>query len=150
MNIDNYPHVTIAEDGSLCSTSQHRPEFPRMLYDALLHLGHNEDVPVYRGRMSKAHDQHRCEVSVTLPLSPTEPWGTTVIGVELDETVEQAAHIALTALCESRLDNTATMSIALFLIREQEDPMWRQHPQDVTNPEGPHFHTGMAVMTMYA
>jgi hypothetical protein len=44
--------------------------------------------PVYRGRMSKAHGQDRCEVSVTLPPSPTEPWGMTVIGVELDETVE--------------------------------------------------------------
>jgi hypothetical protein len=32
MNMDNYPHVTIAEDGSLCSTGQHRPGFPRMLY----------------------------------------------------------------------------------------------------------------------
>jgi hypothetical protein len=75
-----------------------------MLYDALLHLCHNGDVPVYRGRMSKAHGQDICEVSVTLPLSPTEPWGMTVISVELDETVKQAAHIALTTLCETRLD----------------------------------------------
>jgi hypothetical protein len=37
----------------------------------------------------------------------------------------------------------------LFLIREQEEPMWRQHLQDVTNLEGPHFHTGMAGMTRY-
>jgi hypothetical protein len=83
-----------------------------MLYDALLHLGHNEDVHVYRGHMSKAHGPDRCEVSVTLPLSPIESWGITIIGVELDETVEQAAHIALTALCESRLDDTTMMPIA--------------------------------------
>jgi hypothetical protein len=63
---------------------------------------------------------------VTLPLSSTEPWGTTVVFVELDETVEQAAHIALTALCETRLDDTVMMPIALFPIREQEEPMWRQ------------------------
>jgi hypothetical protein len=44
MNMDNYPHVTIAEDGSLCSMGQHRPGFSCMLYDTLLHLGHNEDV----------------------------------------------------------------------------------------------------------
>jgi hypothetical protein len=127
MNVDNYPHITIAEDGSLCSTGQHHPGFLRMLYDALLHLDHNGDIPVYRGRMSKAHGQDRCEVSVTLPLSPTEPWGTTVIGVELDETL-----IALTALCVTRLDDTVTMPIALFLIYEQEEPMWRQRLQDVT------------------
>jgi hypothetical protein len=127
MNMDNYPHVTIVEDGSLCSTGQHRPGFPRMMYDALLHLGHNGDVPVYCGRISMAHGQDRCEVSVMLPLCLTEPWGMTIIGVELDETVELAAHVSLTALCGSRLNDTATMPIALFLIREQEEPMWRQH-----------------------
>jgi hypothetical protein len=34
--MDNYLHVTITEDGSLCSMGQHRSAFPRMLYDALL------------------------------------------------------------------------------------------------------------------
>jgi hypothetical protein len=98
-----------------------------MLYDTLLHLSHNRDVPVYHGCVSKVHGQDRCEVSVTIPLSPTEPWGITVGGIELDKTVKQAAHIALTALHESRLDDTTTMPIALFPIREQEEPMWRQH-----------------------
>jgi hypothetical protein len=143
------PHITIVEDGSLCSTGQHRRGFPRMLYDALLHLGHNGDVPVYRGHMSTAHGQHRCEVSMMLPLSPTEEWGMTVIGVELHETIEQAAHVTLTALCGSRLNDTAAMSIALFPIHEQEEPMWRQRLWDVTDPEGPHFHVGMPAMTEY-
>jgi hypothetical protein len=150
MNMNNYPHVTIAEDGSLCSMGQHHLRFLNMLYDTLLYFGHNGDVPVYRGHMSKAYGQDRCEVSVTLPLSPTELWGTTIVGVELDETVGQAAHVALTTLCETRLDDTAAMPIALFPIREQEEPMWRQHLQDVTDSEGPHFHSGMAVMTKYA
>jgi hypothetical protein len=120
-----------------------------MLYDTLLHLGHNGDIPVYRGRMSKAHGQDRCEVNMTLPLSLTEPWGTTVISVELDETVEQAAHVALTALCESRIDDTIAMQIMLFPIHEQEEPMWRQRLQDVTDPEDPHFHANMVAMTKY-
>jgi hypothetical protein len=42
------------------------------------------------------------------------------------------------------------MPIALFLIRKQEDPMWKQRLQAVTDPEGPHFHTGMAAMIEYA
>jgi hypothetical protein len=42
------------------------------------------------------------------------------------------------------------MSIALFPIHEQEEPMWRQRHQDVTDPEGPQFHAGMAAMTKYA
>jgi hypothetical protein len=52
MNMDNYPHVTIAEDGSLCSMGQHRPGFPRVLYDAIRPLGYKGDAPVYRGRTS--------------------------------------------------------------------------------------------------
>jgi hypothetical protein len=147
MNMDNYPHITITEDGSLCSTGQHLPRFPCMLYGTLLHLGHNGDAPVYRGRMSMAHGRDRCEVSVMLPISPTEPWGMTVIGVELDETIEQVAHVALTALCGSRLNDTAAMPIAVFLICEKEEPMWGQRIWDMTDPEGPHFHASMAVMT---
>jgi hypothetical protein len=60
-----------------------------------------------------------------VPLGPTKPWGATVIGIELDKTVEQATHIALTTLCESRLNDTAAMPIALLPIHEQEEPMWR-------------------------
>jgi hypothetical protein len=73
MNMDNYPHVTIAEDGSLCSMGQHCPGFPRVLYDALRQLGYNGDAPVYHGHMSMAHGQDKCEVNVVIPLNPTEP-----------------------------------------------------------------------------
>jgi hypothetical protein len=74
----------------------------------------------------------------------------TVIGVELDETVKQTAPVALTSLCESRLADTAAMPITLFLIRNQEDPVWKQHLEVVSNPEGPHFHTSMAALAEYA
>jgi hypothetical protein len=59
-----------------------------VLYDVLHQLGYDGDTPVYRGRMSMAHDQDKCEVNVVIPLNPMEPWMATVIGVELDETVE--------------------------------------------------------------
>jgi hypothetical protein len=150
MNMVNYPHVTIAEDGSLCSTGQHHPGFPRVLYDALRQLDYNGDAPVYHGRMSTAHGQDMCEVNVAIPLNPTEPWMATVIGVELDETVEQMAQVALTSLCESRLADTAAMPIVLFRIRNQEDPMWKQRLEAVSNHKGPHFHAGMAVLAGYA
>jgi hypothetical protein len=141
MNMDNYPHVTIAADGSLCSTGQHHPGFPLVLYDG--------DAPIYIDCMSMAHGQDKCEVNVVIPLNPMEPWMTTVIGVELDETIEQTAQVALTSLCETRLANTAAMPIALFPIRNQEDPMWKQRLEAVSNPEGPHFHTGMAALAGY-
>jgi hypothetical protein len=96
-----------------------------VLYDAFLHLGYNGDVFVYRCRMSMAHGLDRCEVSVMIPLNLTEPWMGTVIGTKLDDTVEQAAQVALISLCESRLTATAEMPIALFPIRNQGDPMWQ-------------------------
>jgi hypothetical protein len=150
MNMENYPHVTIAADGSLCSTGQHRPGFSWVLYDVLHQLGYDGDAPVYRGRMSMAHDQDKGEVNVVIPLNPMEPWMATVIRVELDETVEQTAQVALTSLCETRLADTVVMPIALFPIRTQEDPVWKQRLEAVSNPEGPHFHTGMAALAGYA
>jgi hypothetical protein len=120
-----------------------------MLYDTLRQLGYEGDAPVYRGRMSMAHGRDKCEVNVVVPLNPIEPWIATVIGVELDETIEQTAQVALTSLCETRLADTAAMSIALFLIRNQEDPVWKQCLKVVSNPEGPHFHVGMAALAGY-
>jgi hypothetical protein len=77
--------------------------FPRMLYDTLLHLRYNRDVPVYHARMSMAHSMEQYEVIVTIPLNPAEPWMATVIGVELDNTVDQTTHFAIReTLCGSR------------------------------------------------
>jgi hypothetical protein len=42
------------------------------------------------------------------------------------------------------------MSIALFPIRNQEDLVWKQRLEAVSNPEGPHFHAGMAALAGYA
>jgi hypothetical protein len=73
----------------------------------------------------------------------------TVIRVELDETVEQTAQVALTSLCESHLADTAAMPIALFPIHNQEDPLWKQRLEAMSNLEGPHFHAGMAALAGY-
>jgi hypothetical protein len=54
--------------------------------------------------------------------------------VKLDEIVEQTAQVALTSLCESRLADTAAMPIVLFPIHNQEDPVWKQHLEVVSNP----------------
>jgi hypothetical protein len=150
MSMDDYPHVTIAKDESLCSTGQHRPGFPRVLYDTLLQLGYNGDVHVYRGHMSMARGQDRCEVSVVIPLNPTETWIATVIRVKLDETVEQMTQVALTFLCESRLTDTVAIPITLFPLRNQEDPMWKQHLEAVSDPEGLNFHVGAVALAEYA
>jgi hypothetical protein len=123
MDMSKYPHVTIVEDGRLCSTGQHHPRFSRVLYDALLHHGYNWDVPIYRTHVSMAHSMEQWEVSMMIPIRPEESWSITVMGVELDDTVYKTAHFALTSLCGSRLAGTAVTPLALFSFRYQGDPM---------------------------
>jgi hypothetical protein len=120
MELNDYPHFYLIDDGRLCSTGQHCPGLPRVLYDALIRLGYDEDAPVYRCRLSRVHDLDRCEVSVTIPFDPTVPWSESVIGSEPDIGVEMMVHIALTSLCEDRLTAIASLPIAL----NQENPVW--------------------------
>jgi hypothetical protein len=77
---------------------------------------------------------------VTIPFDPTEPWSGSIIDSEPDTSVELMAHIALTTLCEDRLTATAALPIALLPIWDQENPIWQQHLEAVSNPMGPHFH----------
>jgi hypothetical protein len=118
MELNYYPHFDLAEDGTLCSTGQHCPGFPRVLYDALICLGYVGDAPVYRCRLSTAHGLDQCEVSMTIPFDPTEPWSGSIIGSEPDTGVELMAHIALTSLCEDHLVATAALPIALLSIQD--------------------------------
>jgi hypothetical protein len=66
----------------------------------------------------------QCEVSVTIPVNPTEPWLGSVIGSKPDTGVELMAHIALTSLCEDCLAATAALPIVFLLIQNQENPIW--------------------------
>jgi hypothetical protein len=59
----------------------------------------------------------QCEVSVMIPFDPMESWLGSVIGRELDTSVELMAHMALTSLCEDRLATTAALPIALLPIQ---------------------------------
>jgi hypothetical protein len=95
-----------------------------VLYDALLHLGYNGDVPIYRARVSKAHSMEQGDASMKIPIRPEEPWSVTVMGVELDDTVDKSPHFTLASLCGSRLADIAATSLALFLFCYQGDPVW--------------------------
>jgi hypothetical protein len=121
-----------------------------VLYDALIHLGYDGDALVYHCRLSLAHSLDRCEVSVMIPFNPTEPWSGSVIGSEPDTGIEMMTHNALTSLCEDRLAATAALPIALLLIWNQENLVWQQHLEAMSDLKGPHFHTGMTSLTRYA
>jgi hypothetical protein len=73
MELNDYPHFYLTEDGRLCSTGQHCPGFLRVLYDTLIHLGYDRDAPIYHCRLSMPHGLDRCEVSMMVPFDPTEP-----------------------------------------------------------------------------
>jgi hypothetical protein len=150
MELNDYPHFDLAEDGRLCSTGQHCPGFPRVLYDALICLGYYGDAPVYHCRLSTTHGIDQCEVSVMIPFDLREPWLGSVISSEPDTGVELMAHVALTSLCEDHLTATAALPIALLPIQDQENPVWQQHLEAVSNLKGPHFHTGMTSLARYA
>jgi hypothetical protein len=111
MELNDYTHFFLTKDGRLCSTVQHCQGFPRVLYDALLRLGYDGDAPIYRCRLSKAHDLDRCEVIVMILFYPTKPWSRSVISSEPDTGVEMMAHIALTSLCEDRLSRFSQFRI---------------------------------------
>jgi hypothetical protein len=150
MELNDYSHFFLAVDGRLCSTGQHCPGFPRVQYDTLIHLGYDGDALIYRYRLSKAHGLDRCEVSVTIPFDPTKPWSGSVISREPNSGVEMMAHIALTSLCEDRLTATATLPIVLLPIRNQENPIWQQHLEAVSDHEDPHFYVEMTSLARYA
>jgi hypothetical protein len=121
-----------------------------VLYDAFIRLGYNGDTLVYHCRLSKAHGLDRCEVSVMIPFDLTELWLGSVIGSKPDTGVERMAHITLTFLCEDRLTATATLPIALLPIRNQENPVWQQCLEAVSNLKSPHFHARMTSLARYA
>jgi hypothetical protein len=149
MEPNDYPHFDLAEDGRLCSTGQHCPGFPRVLYNVLIRLGYDGDAPVYHCRLSTAHGMNQCEVSVMIPFDAVELWSGSIIGSELDTGVELMAHIALTSLCEDRLTATVALPIALLPIRNLENPVWQQCLEAVSNLKGPHFYAGMTSLAMY-
>jgi hypothetical protein len=103
MNMENYPHITLTEDGRLVSTGQHRPGFPRVLNDTLCRLGYNGDDPLYYCCLSTAHGLDVWEVTLTVPFNPMDPWMGTIVGSELNSTIEQMALVVLPSLCENCL-----------------------------------------------
>jgi hypothetical protein len=150
MELNDYPHFNLTDDETLCSMGQHCPRFPRVLYDALIRLGYDGDAPVYRCRLSTAHGMDQCEVSMMIPFDPTEPWSGSIIGNETDTGVELIVHITLTSLCEDHLAATAALPIALLPIHDQENPVWQQCLEAVSNLKGPHFHAGITSLARYA
>jgi hypothetical protein len=60
------------------------------------------------------------------------------------------AYVALTVMCEQRLADTINTSIVLILIRDQEEPEWRQCLEAAGDLTRKKFNAGWAHMAKYA
>jgi hypothetical protein len=87
-------------------------------------------------------------------LTPSDPtmmaWFTTARGDDLDDTLERAAHQALTEFCERHLSVLDGTAITLPSIRNEGNAVWSEHVAIVGDPELPIYHVGWALTTCYA
>jgi hypothetical protein len=81
-------HFFLAEDGKLCSMGQHCPGLPRVLYNALLRLGYDGEIPIYCCCLSMTNGLDICEISVMIPFNLEDPWMGTVVSSEPETTIE--------------------------------------------------------------
>jgi hypothetical protein len=85
-----------------------------------------------------------------IPINLDDPWMATVIGIELDDTVDQTAQVTLASLCESHHADTTATLITLFLFCYRGDLVWQQCLEAISDPEALHYHVGMAALAEYA
>jgi hypothetical protein len=109
---------------------------------------------MYHGRPYSEFGQGRCEVHVDIPTHPFDPgmtaWFTTATDDDLNDTLERAAHQALTDFCEHHLPGLAGTAIALFPIQNEGNTVWSERLAVVGDPEHSAYHTGWAFTARYA
>jgi hypothetical protein len=75
---------------------------------------------------------------------------TTSRGNDLDDTLERAAHQALTEFYERHLLVLSDTAIALLPVWNEGNAVWSEHVATIGDPELPTHHAGWALMTRYA
>jgi hypothetical protein len=78
------------------------------------------------------------------------PWSVWAIGADMDDAMEKAAHMALTALCWQNLPAIAGTPISLYPIQDRSNPEWKARMDEVGNAFQVHYHSGWADMVSYA
>jgi septal ring factor EnvC (AmiA/AmiB activator) len=77
-------------------------------------------------------------------------WYATAWGDDLDDTLERAAHQALTEFCERHLPVLGDTAITLLLVRNEGNVVWSEHVAAVGDPELLTHHAGLALMAHYS
>jgi hypothetical protein len=92
--------------------------------------------------------------TMDIPAHPTGltmmAWFTTARGDDLDDTLERAAHQALTELCERHLPVLSDTAIALLPVRNEGNAVWSEHVGTIGDPELLTHHAGWALTARYA
>jgi hypothetical protein len=124
-----------------------------LLRDTLMQIGYREEVPKYHRQLYIEHGLPRCEVHVDIwshPVFPDgSPWSMWVIGNDMDDAMEKAAHVALTALSSQRLPDTVGTPISLYPVQDRSDLEWMTHIDEACNVFQDHYHAGWAHMVRY-
>jgi hypothetical protein len=149
----DYSYYTFKND-HLRMRGLHHHDFPLLLWDALVQTGYGDRAPEHYGQLYEEHGLQRCEVYVDIPSHPMfpngSPWSTWAIRADMDDAMEKAAHMALTALCSQNMAATAGTPISLYPIQDRSDPKWRAHMDEVGNVFQVHYHSGCVYMAGYA
>ena len=74
------------------------------------------------------------------------PWSTWAIGADMDDAMEKATHMSLTALCSQNLAATVGIPISLYPIQDRSDLEWKVRMDEVGNVFQVHYHSGWAYM----
>jgi hypothetical protein len=151
--MDDYPYATLGADGWFRCDGLYRPGFPTLLRDMLHRFGYM-GLPTYRGCTHHQFRLRHCMVHADISVHPTDPtmtaWFTTARGDDLDDTLERAAHQALTEFCEHHLPVLGDTAIALFSIRNEGNAVWSERAAAVGDPGLLTHHAGWALMARYA
>jgi hypothetical protein len=151
--MDDYPYATLGANGWFRCDGLHCPGFPTLLRDVLHRFGYT-GLPAYRGRPYCQFRLGRCKVHVDIPAHPTDPtmtaWFTMVRGDDLDDTLERAAHQALTEFCEHHLPVLGDTAIALLPVRNEGNTVWSERVTAIGDPELLTHHAGWSLTVRYA
>jgi hypothetical protein len=151
--MDDYPYATLGADGCFRCDGLPRPRFPTLFRDVLRRFGYT-GLPAYRGRLYRQLGLGWCKVHVDVPAHPTDPtltaWFTTARGDDLDDTLERAAHQALTDFCERHQPGLDDTTIALLPVRGEGNAVWSARVDAITDPEFPTHHAGWTLTARYA
>jgi hypothetical protein len=146
--MDDYPYTTLGADGWFRCDRLHRLGFSTLLRDVLHHFGYT-GLLTYSGRPFRQFRLGRCKVHMDIPTHPTD-LTMTAWGDDLDDTLERAAHQALTEFCECYLPVLGDTAIALLPVRNEGITVWSECVAAVGDPEILTHHAGWALTARYA